>query len=270
MKKNRVPKQIETLAQEDFFREIDLQFLIHELKGPLAVIETGMRALLERREKYGHLSSLQEKTIKRALRNTRKAHEMVYGLLAVGQSQTGVFRFSSFEPAEAVFEALSDALEITVPSDFETLSCCQNRIEALAHLHTCGIFFDIEPDVNKMIIYQDRYKFYQIIGNLLKNALFHRKNQMTLRVKPDGEWLVVEVSDDGPGIAPQDHEKVFQRYKQADTCSFPSRSGHGLGLAGALVMARCLGGDIQLESQIQKGTTFRLRLPISQNTAAGS
>ena len=54
----------------DFFREIDIQFLIHELKDPLAIIETGMRTLINRQDKYGELSALQQGVLKRSLRST--------------------------------------------------------------------------------------------------------------------------------------------------------------------------------------------------------
>ncbi|MEA3437503.1 MAG: hypothetical protein U9R43_13620, partial [Thermodesulfobacteriota bacterium] len=59
-----------------FFREIEVEFLIHELKDPVAIIETGVRTLLEKRDKFGTLSSRQEKTLKRILRNSNKTRAM--------------------------------------------------------------------------------------------------------------------------------------------------------------------------------------------------
>jgi two-component system OmpR family sensor kinase len=67
--------------ENKFFREIEIEFLIHELKDPISVIETGVRMLLERKETHGPLSMRQEKTLKRVLRNAQKARNMMYGLL---------------------------------------------------------------------------------------------------------------------------------------------------------------------------------------------
>ena len=75
--------------------------------------------------------------------------------------------------------------------------------------------------------------------------------------------LIVEVTDDGPGIDPAHHQTVFERYRQVQECAISPRNGHGLGLAGALIMARCLGGDIALESSKGKGASFRFELPVS-------
>jgi hypothetical protein len=69
--------------ENEFFREIEIEFLIHELKDPISVIETGVRMLLERRERHGPLSLRQEKTLKRVLRNAQKARNMMYGLLEI-------------------------------------------------------------------------------------------------------------------------------------------------------------------------------------------
>jgi signal transduction histidine kinase len=65
-------------------------------------------------------------------------------------------------------------------------------------------------------------------------------------------------SDDGPGIEPENHAMVFQRYAQVKECSIVPRKGHGLGLAGANIISRCLGGSLELESEKGKGATFRL------------
>ena len=68
-------------SPDHFFRELEIEFLLHELKDPISIIETGMRSLLERQEKYGPLSGRQERTLRRSLRNTKKVRDMVNGLL---------------------------------------------------------------------------------------------------------------------------------------------------------------------------------------------
>ena len=67
---------------ESFFKDIEIEFLIHELKDPISIIETGARTLLEKQSRFGQLVPRQEKTLHRIVRNAQKAREMLYGLLA--------------------------------------------------------------------------------------------------------------------------------------------------------------------------------------------
>lgn len=247
---------------DPFFREVDIEFLVHELKDPIAVIETGLRTLLERKEKFGPLSEKQERTLKRTLRNSRKARGMLNHLLEIGRSQSGCFDSSRFKPFDAAFRTLSDALETTVWGVFEKFCSIGDRDEASAFLDRCGIHLSIEPEVRNVEMVQDETKFCQIVGNLLKNALHHRKERVAIRMRHEGERLFVEITDDGPGIDPEHHQLIFQRYTRLKECRLMPRSGHGLGLAGARIMARRMGGDIFVESRRGKGTTFRLVLPM--------
>ena len=108
-KENKQPAEVNA---EQFFREIEIEFMVHELKDPIAIIETGLRTLLERQDKFGRLSPRQENTLKRTLRNSKKARELLHNLLEIGRSESGCFIGERFQPAESAFEALKDALEI--------------------------------------------------------------------------------------------------------------------------------------------------------------
>jgi signal transduction histidine kinase len=110
-------------------------------------------------------------------------------------------------------------------------------------------------------IIHDEAKFSQIVGNLIRNALRFRKEKLEVRLFPENERIVVEVGDDGPGIKQEDHERIFQPYVQTETGLSAAKKGHGLGLAGALILARSLGGDVSVQSEAGKGATFRFTLP---------
>lgn len=249
-------------ASERFFSEIEIPFLIHELKDPISIIETGVRTLLEKQAKFGPLTPKQTNTLKRALRNTQKARAMLSNLLEIGRSEAGCMVCEEFSPVRAAFKALRDALEIMMGTLADELSQHDNEDDALQLMSEHGVLFVVTPSVANMQLYQDEVKFRQIVGNLIKNALHHRNRWTEIRMEIDENVLVIAVSDDGPGIDPEHHEMVFRRYAQVDTCSIAPRKGHGLGLAGAQILARSLGGDILLESEPGKGATFRLRLPI--------
>ena len=253
---------------EQFFREIEIQFLIHELKDPIAIIETGLRTLLEKKEKFGPLTARQENTLKRTLRNTQKARMMLSDLLEIGRSESGSFICSHFEPTRSMFRAIKDALEVMTGPLAEEMGKYDSQKETLALLSRHGIFVEFSPQAAAARIFQDETKFRQIAGNLFKNALHHRRSRVEIKMGIENENLVLTVSDDGPGVPPEHQELIFKRYAQVKECSLVARQGHGLGLAGALVLARCLGGDITIDSPRGRGATFFLKLPVNlENTS---
>ena len=254
--------QITEEKAEEFFREIEIEFLVHELKDPIAIIETGLRTLLERQDKFGALSARQESTLKRTLRNSKKARELLHNLLEIGRSESGCFIGERFRPAESAYQALKDALETHSWNVFEKLGTYDNQGKALEFLAASGISFSVASALDQLEMFQDEVKLRQIIGNLIKNALHHSQERVDIRLEVDGENLVIAVTDDGPGIEPENHEMVFQRYAQVKECAIVRRKGHGLGLAGANIISRCLGGNLELESEKGKGATFRLTIPL--------
>jgi two-component system OmpR family sensor kinase len=269
MSKNNRNKENQQPAEDSpvqFFKEIEIEFLVHELKDPIAIIETGLRTLLERQDKYGSLSARQESTLKRALRNSKKARELLHNLLEIGRSEAGCFIGERFQPSKSVLQALKDALETNAWDVFEKFTNYENETEALGFLASSGIILDVAPPVADLEMFQDEIKFRQVIGNLLKNALHHRRQRVAIRLELDGDQLVIAVTDDGPGIDSEQHKTVFKRYAQVKDCSLAPRKGHGLGLAGADIISRCLGGRLELESAKGLGATFRLILPLKLAT----
>jgi signal transduction histidine kinase len=254
-------------ANKRFFREVEIEFLIHELKDPVAIIETGLRTLLEKKEKFGPLSPRQEKILKRTLRNSHKARGMLNSLLEIGRSEAGCIFCCRFQPSKVTYSVLLEVLDSLFEniSDRPSMFSEKEAKEAINFLHRKGIDFHISPTIINTEVKQDETKFQQIVGNLVKNALHFRKERVEVKLDLDNDYFLVDITDDGPGIDPAHHNIIFERYRQVNECSISPRSGHGLGLAGALIMARCLGGDIQLESVKGKGATFRLRLPVAFN-----
>ena len=250
---------------EDFFKNLDIEFLIHELKDPIAVIETGARTLLEKQDKFGSLSPRQDKTMQRILRNTRKAREMLYSLLEVGRSEAGSISCNTFKPVETTLDVLTNCLEVKTPSIAEQIRRQQSIDETLACIKPHGISFSVAPDMIPMKLQQDEIKFRQMVGNLIKNALHFRRERIGIKINKSNDSLLVAIIDDGPGVEPEQCESIFERYSQANDCALTSRQGHGLGLAAARVMARCLGGDIELACNKTDGTIFTLSLPVTLN-----
>jgi signal transduction histidine kinase len=246
-----------------FFKEIQTEFLVHELKDPLSVIETGVRLLLERQDRFGALSEKQHKTLQRVLRNAEKARSMMYDMLEIGRSESGCFVCSHFDPVKTALDVLREALELFPVRGAPALPEDGSFEDMTSALASRGIHFTARLTAPNIEMMQDETKFRQITGNLIKNALAHRSENVEVTVANAEETLLLEVTDDGPGIDPAHHALVFERYAQVDACSYLPRSGHGIGLAGALILARSLGGDVSLHSRKGAGATFRLVMPLA-------
>ena len=128
----------------------------------------------------------------------------------------------------------------------------------------------IESHVPPLV--SDRLALEQIFGNLLENAVKYRAPDRPLRIRIRakeqlGQRIVVEVEDNGRGIAEQDHERVFDLFRRSGA---QDRPGEGIGLAHVRTMVRNLGGDITLESDLARGTTMKLNLPRDLRQVAGA
>ena len=249
---------------EHFFRELHIEFLLHELKDPLAVVEAGVRSLLQRQDKFGALSPRQEKVLQRVLRGALKGRGMLDTLLEIGRAEAEQFAATPFRAAKALYACVLDVLESMDSERFAQIAEQQSEQRVLDALARAGIVVQVEPDIDNVELLQDQSKFSQIVGNLLKNALRFRRQRVVVEMQRDGDRLIVEVGDDGPGIAPEHHALIFQRYTQIGATAEAARKGHGLGLAGALILARRMGGDLQVQSEAGQGATFRLTLPLTQ------
>ena len=105
--------------------------------------------------------------------------------------------------------------------------------------------------------------FEQAVLNLAQNAVkyTHPRSEITLRAYRQGESCVVEVRDEGPGIAPQHQERIFERFYRVDKARSRSVGGTGLGLSIVKHIAQLHGGRVEVESELGHGATFRLSIP---------
>jgi signal transduction histidine kinase len=114
---------------------------------------------------------------------------------------------------------------------------------------------------NPASAYADPRRVRQIIGNILGNALkFTERGSVLVRVDPRDGGVMISVTDTGPGIAPEEHEAIFQEYWQSRDVQ-RHRVGTGLGLAITRRLVQMHRGFIDLRSQLGKGSTFTVVLP---------
>ena len=246
-----------------FLREIQIELLIHDLQDPITIIESGARSLLEKREKFGTLSRRQERALRRILRGALRGRDMLSTLLEIGRSELGRFTPSRFSPTAAIRVSLLESLEITDDEILEGLGQTESEDTEIALLAKAGIVVNTASNLHGLEITQDASSFSEIVGNLIKNALRFRNERLEINSSRVEDMLNIAISDDGPGIPPQNHDLIFQPFTQAGAVIADPRRGYGLGLAGARILARRLGGNISVESEVGKGARFRLSLPVS-------
>ncbi|MFF4274952.1 sensor histidine kinase [Streptomyces sp. NPDC001536] len=107
-----------------------------------------------------------------------------------------------------------------------------------------------------------RGQLERVIGNLLDNAQRHARAVIGVTVRREGAWAVVEVADDGDGVAEADRERIFERFVRLDEARSRDDGGAGLGLAIARDVAARHGGTLTVRDAPAGGALFELRLPI--------
>jgi signal transduction histidine kinase len=227
----------------------------------LAVIEAGVTSLLGRQEKYGPLTEKQEKVLHRILRNTRTTQTLVGDALELGRSREGIITPVRFRLSALIEQALLEVFDLTHTATSEKIKACTNFEQLKAILKENGVMLSIEGGLWCAEVNLDLPKIRQILRNLLTNALKYRKKEVELRVDRTDTSLVLSVKDDGEGIPAVYHEKIFECYFQLDSMDMCTVRGHGLGLAGVMVLVEDLGGTLFLDSDEGKGARFLVKLP---------
>jgi signal transduction histidine kinase len=134
-----------------------------------------------------------------------------------------------------------------------------------------NINLQVDSSVQEFRIEQDQGKISQILTNLISNAIKFTPEGglVTIVAEEFGDGMFfLSVADTGVGIAPHEHEVIFEKFRQAsgdigkDSLT-REHSGTGLGLSIVRELCRLLGGDISLTSQIGQGSTFRVVLPMT-------
>lgn len=130
----------------------------------------------------------------------------------------------------------------------------------------------LSVDGAALIVCGDEVRLRQVVGNLMTNALTHTPDGTPVRVALSAQsgMAVVEVADEGPGLNAEQCERVFERFYRVDSSRgrrAPESGGSGLGLAIVAAMVKAHGGTVGVESQPDKGATFRVVLPLTLESA---
>ena len=240
---------------------IKIDLLIHDLKVPLAVLDAGLVALMKRQDKYGAITEKQERVLTRALRNTRVIQMLVNDALELGRSREGIINVTNFVLSDLIEDSLVEIFDLVDTRASEKVKCCRNLKLLKEFLQEKGIVLLVDEGLWCEELSMDQGKVTQILRNLLNNALKYRKRRVELGVKKGEKHLALTVMDDGEGIPVKHHKKIFEKYFQMDALDNLSVRGHGLGLAGVMVLVEDMGGKLSLDSDVGMGAKFVVEVP---------
>lgn len=168
----------------------------------------------------------------------------------------------------AILKLSREGRRIIAPEWIDTAALVANIRDSLQHrLDSKGAVLEIAdlPDACT-----DRFALEQILSNLVDNSVKYlspaRPGHIVVRGYEEGARLMIEVEDNGRGIDPRDHDRVFDLFRRSGAQDQP---GEGIGLAHVRALAYRLGGMIDCRSQLDGGATFRLSLPLNQRADEG-
>ena len=211
----------------------------HELRTPLTSILANLELLAS------ELEGEDAEIAGSALRSSRRMRRLVADLLLLARADAG--RKARREPVNAgavVREAAGEAAP-------------------LADGH--GLTVDVQPDAS-LVVEAPGDEIHRLVLNLIQNALVHTPpgTAVDVHARREGDDVIIEVSDEGPGIPEEIRAQIFDRFVRGDGDRARSGSGSGLGLAIVRAVTESLGGSVSLDSGEAGGTRFTVRIPAAE------
>ncbi len=220
-----------------------LEMMSHELRTPLNAI-SGYAQLLETGVR-GEMTEKQLADVHSIQRSQAHLLSIINDMLNFARLEAGKVQFSYVEVA--LDPLLGGLEELIRPQLLERKLDYEYR--------------SYDPRVTAEL---DGEKFQQVMLNLLSNAIKYTESggRIGISWKIEGENVLVSVSDTGRGIPEDKLEPIFEPFVQVEQLRTRIMGGSGLGLAISRDIARAMGGDIGVESELGKGSTFTLKLPL--------
>jgi PAS domain S-box-containing protein len=222
----------------------------HDVKNPLGAAD-GYLQLLEMGVQ-GHLTEKQQESVEKVRRALHSALQLIEDLLELARAEAG-----EIEVERAPMSARDAAREMAE----------EYRAQAEAE----GLTLDVTLPEEFPITKSDSARVRQILGNLISNAVKYTPEGGHIRVSAGvreggkapgpGRWVAVNIADTGPGLTEEQQKQLFEEFRRFETAG--GERGTGIGLAISRRIARALGGDVTVESEVGVGSTFTLWLPLT-------
>ena len=244
----QLEKANQDLKRIDEMKSEFVSIASHELRTPLASIKNAVQLILQ--GKTGEINENQKKFLSMADRNISRLTNILNSLLDLSRIESGKIdmKIEELDP-RALIEFILSSLKPQADG-----KSAQLKIEIGKKLPS---------------VYGDREKVEQILTNLVGNAIKFTPEggEISVSAQPSprgGNKLAISVRDSGIGISEDQQEKIFEKFHQVEGSLHRSVSGTGLGLAITKGLVEAHHGEIWVESEIGKGSTFTFTLPISE------
>ncbi len=236
---NRQLRQIDRM-KSDFMSTIG-----HELRTPLTSIIGYSKLLLD--GNMGELDKEQKEALKEILSGGNNLLRLINDILEFQRVESGKSNLK-FEKTR-----LSPLISQIVRTEKPMADEKNQKIE-----------IQIDPTLQEIVTDPDKLK--QILLNLLNNAIKFtpQDGEIKIQVKQENNKVKISITDNGIGIDKKDQEKIFKPFQQLDQGLSRKYQGTGLGLAIVKEYTQRLGGEITLESELGKGSTFTITLPLKK------
>jgi signal transduction histidine kinase len=215
----------------------------HELRTPLNAVIGFSEVLKE--EMFGELNPKQSEYVQDIHGSGKHLLSLINDILDLSKVEAGRMEL--------------DLAPFNLPAALEN---ALTLIRERAARHDLGLELRVDPRVGDLV--GDERKVRQVLLNLLSNAVKFTPpgGRVVVSAAPANGMVEISVSDTGIGIAPEDHEAIFEEFRQVGTDYARKREGTGLGLSLAKRFVELHGGRIWVKSEVGKGSTFTLTLPV--------
>jgi signal transduction histidine kinase len=240
-----VAKQNEELIALNQMKDGLTHMIVHDLKNPLSAIMGYLRIITGKM--LGEVPDKQMDSLLAAYRNSEYLLTMIANLLDINRMEEGKLnlKYELFDIREIIQQNL-ESLEVLAEPDKKKLA------------------MDV-PD-NLPEIEADKGLLYRVLTNLISNAIKHvyakGHIKVTAAVDKEKSLLQVNVVDNGEGIPKEYQDKIFQKFSQVESRKLGKKFDTGLGLTFCKLAIEAHGGNIWVESEPEKGSTFSFTVPI--------
>lgn len=227
------------LAEVDRMRKDLIANVSHELRTPLTALQATLENIVD------GVAPADRATLATMLGQTQRLSRLVEQLLDLSRLESGTV------PLEIQSFALKPMLEQTVQES----TLVPEGDERIA--------IDLVVDPGDLVVVGDPERVHQVVSNVVHNALRHSPagGRVEVAARPNGGGVVIEVSDEGPGIPAGEASRVFERFYRSDQARAARDGGTGLGLAIAKWIIDMHGGEIRAEQRAPRGCRMVVALP---------